>query len=433
MRMNIISVFIVALSVFASSCDKSQSEYDPQHADAGAEVVTAFPTLVDALNPVDTPKIDLSQWRMTWNDEFDYPDSMLEKNWISQNSDVNTTIACGRWRENCLISNGTLKLMNKGPKSGYPSPYTSGNVWSRKTFQYGYFECRYKYAAAHATNNSFWIMATSGSPRFEIDINEGHYPNEIATNTHNHSVSPLTSDVADFDIGQSSAYSLKIKDANVPIVTSRIRFSSVNGGNKFHIPEFRIYGVSAAGYPQPSSVTADKDVPGLVNYAKTATITSSGCYTGFTTNAIADGNIDTHWVSQTDGEKWVEFDWTSDVKIGCIQFINGWLSSGKWTSLIADYKIEYYTGSQWKTLKSFDAVTDMNFAKEYHTYGLEWNENELVYYFDRKEIRRIPNTFCKGPAPVWLSEAILPWMKPVPSEIIGTQMEVDYVRIYQKK
>ena len=83
MRMNIISVFIVALSVFASSCDKSQSEYDPQHADAGAEVVTAFPTLVDALNPVDTPKIDLSQWRMTWNDEFDYPDSMLEKDWLS--------------------------------------------------------------------------------------------------------------------------------------------------------------------------------------------------------------------------------------------------------------------------------------------------------------------------------------------------------------
>lgn len=382
-------------------------------------------------------KVDLSQWKMTWNDEFNEPDSDLTDNWISQNSDVSTTIACGRWRENCLISDGTLKLMNKGPKEGYPSPYTSGNVWSKKQFQYGYFECRYRYAAAPATNNSFWFMATSGSPRFEIDINEGHYPSEITTNIHNHSVSPMTSSGTVYNVVCSYRHSYVAQDKANPLVTSKIRFSAVNGGNKFHIPEFRIYNVNEAGYPQPESATADKDVAGLVNYAKTATITCSGSYStstaAYPVSQIVDGNIAKHWISQVDGDKWVEFDWAAPKTIGCIQFLNGWQSGTTWKDLLSDYKIEYYTGSEWRTLVSFDAASEMNLAKEYHTYGLEWNADSLIWYFDRQEIRRAANTICTGPSPIWLSEAILPWLNPVASEIIGTQMEVDYVRAYEKK
>jgi beta-glucanase (GH16 family) len=434
MKKNIAFICLSMMTVGLASCESALSDYNPQRSIIDSTIVE--PELVDAMEPVDTDSIDLSKWSLEWHDEFNYNDSLLENYWVSQNSDVSTTIACGRWRENCLVSDGTLKLMNKGPKAGYPSPYTSGNVWSKEKFLYGYFECRYKYAAAHATNNSFWLMTTSGSPSYEIDINEGHYPNEVATNTHNHSVNPATADVKNFEIGENNAYSFKIKNENAPIITTKIRFSAYNNGSKFHIPEFRIYGVNSAGYPQPSSPTADNDVSGLVNYAKTATVTcgASDSEKNNPLSYINDGDINTHWISGSDSTQWVEFDWDANVRIGCIQFLNGWKSDGVWTDLLSDYKIQYYTGKEWKELKSFDASRDVNLAKEFHTYGLEWNENELVYYFDRKEIRRIPNTFCKEtPTPIWLSEAIFSWMNPVSSEIIGSQMEIDYVRVYQKK
>jgi beta-glucanase (GH16 family) len=391
-------------------------------------IYSTTPVFINAV-----PHINLSQWKMVWSDEFDYPDSLLENTWISQNSDKNTTIACGRWRENCLVSDGTLKLMNKGPKTGYPSPYTSGNVWSKKNFQYGYFECRYKYANANATNNSFWFMATSGSPRFEIDINEGHVPHEVTTNVHNHDYSPMTSSPGTHDISRNSAYSFVAADANKPLVTNKIRFSAVNGGNKFHIPELRIYNVNAAGYPDPASSTADKDVAGLVNYAKTATISCSGSYTtSYPVSKIVDGSITSHWVSQVSGDKWVEFEWPANVRIGCIQFLDGWQYGSKWNDMLPDFKIEYYTGNKWKVLKD-SVLPNVNLATEYHTYGLEWNADSLSWYYDRKLIRKVANSICHGPSPIWLSEAILPWLNPVATEIIGTQMEIDYVRAYEKK
>lgn len=419
----------LAFSQLILSCSYDQPEFNPQRV-TGPKVELGEPEIEEEEEGDNTPDVDLSQWNLTWSEEFDGPDSELEAKWVVQNSDVNPVIACGRWRENCLISDGTLKLMNKGPKEGYPSPYTSGNVWTKQQFQYGYFECRYKYAAAYATNNSFWIMATGGAPRFEIDTNEGHYPNEIATNTINHSANPTVTTPKDHYMGVKNAYSFKMK---VPVVTNKIRFSAVNHGAKFHIPEFRMYNVNPAGYPEPTSETADADVAGLINYAKSATITSSGSYTGNPHTALVDGKIASHWVTQEKGDKWVVFEWSNYKKIGCIQFLNGWISGGSWVDILPDYKIEYYTGTEWKVLKSFDAVEEVNFAKEFHIYGLEWNEKELIYYFDRKEIRRLPNLICNGPAPVWLSEAILPWKNPVAEEIIGTQMEVDYVRIYKRK
>jgi beta-glucanase (GH16 family) len=130
-----------------------------------------------------------SAWTLAWSEEFDGPDAKLEDRWISQNS-ASTHILSSRWRENAVVSNGTLRLINKKEKRG-GQDWTSGNIWTGEHFQYGYFECRYRYAAAEGTNNSFWIMTNTkppaGKKSFEIDINEGHFPNEINTNIHNHS------------------------------------------------------------------------------------------------------------------------------------------------------------------------------------------------------------------------------------------------------
>jgi beta-glucanase (GH16 family) len=75
----------------------------------------------------------------------------------------------------------------------------------------------------------------------------------------------------------------------------------------------------------------------------------------------------------------------------------------------------------------------MNFAEAFHTYGLEWNEHEIVFYFDDQEIRREKNEFCYSEVPIWLSLAVIPWAGQVTDAIDGTRMQVDWVRYYHKK
>jgi beta-glucanase (GH16 family) len=82
--------------------------------------------------------------------------------------------------------------------------------------------------------------------------------------------------------------------------------------------------------------------------------------------------------------------------------------------------------------KAFDFDT-IDFSKEYHLFGLEWSSDEVIFYLDRKEIRREKNLFCLSPAPLLLSLAILTWAGEVTDKIDGTYMEVDYVRVYRKK
>lgn len=58
--------------------------------------------------------------------------------------------------------------------------YTALLLREHRWFALFVFECRYRYAPATGTNNSFWIMTRSRPVQwFEIAINEGHFPNEV--------------------------------------------------------------------------------------------------------------------------------------------------------------------------------------------------------------------------------------------------------------
>jgi beta-glucanase (GH16 family) len=135
---------------------------------------------------IDDPSTS-KNWQLVWNEDFNYSDAQLDSEWFSQNG-PNTHILCSRWRDNAVVENGILHLNNRKENRG-GQEWTSASIWTKKQFQYGRFECRYKYAAAIGTNNSFWLMTTGIVPatgkKFEIDINEGHYPVEINTNLHN--------------------------------------------------------------------------------------------------------------------------------------------------------------------------------------------------------------------------------------------------------
>ena len=382
-------------------------------------------------------------WELTWSEEFDGPDARLEDRWISQNSG-STHILSSRWRENAVVSQGTLKLINKKEKRG-GNEWTSGNIWTKEQFQYGYFECRYRYAAAEGTNNSFWIMTNSkppaGKKSFEIDINEGHFPNEINTNIHNHSdriqkngkwTHPSSSKT--FSFGVRPDVTIQLEN---PVTTRRLRLTSTHGSH-FHLGEFRIYQPNPAGYPQPFSKSADTDKPGLVNLARSpgTVIRTSGSHQPGTDTSplLADGDPARRWITQSNGPKWVEFHFPAQRVIGCLQFLNGWQGKGGWQGMMDNYRVEYHDGGKWIELAKFDVLDGQhNFARDFHTYGLEWTERELIFYFNGREIRREKNDFCHSPAPVWLSLAIIGWGGKITDAIDGTFMEVDHVRIYRRK
>ena len=129
----------------------------------------------------------MSGYHLTWQDEFNGTDPELDARWEAQNG-PSGHILCSRWRENATVTNGLCRLLNrKETRAG--QDWTSASLWTRQAFTYGYFECRYRYGAATGLNNSFWLMTRGGTTntpgRFEIDINEGHYPNMANMNIHN--------------------------------------------------------------------------------------------------------------------------------------------------------------------------------------------------------------------------------------------------------
>ncbi len=125
-------------------------------------------------------------WTLVFEETFDGTNEAVDETWDFQNG-PSGHILCSRWRENADVADGLLTLKARKETRGGQA-WTAASMWTRQTFKYGYFECRYRYAAATGTNNSFWIMTRDlpedADGQFEIDINEGHYPNEINTNIH---------------------------------------------------------------------------------------------------------------------------------------------------------------------------------------------------------------------------------------------------------
>lgn len=425
-----ITVFIFGILMI--SCSYDQPQYNPirdeinddEQENNDDENDNSEEELVTDIDPD-------KDFDLVWSEDFDCSEAEFDKNWDSANG-PQSWIECGRYRENVEISEGTMKIHNrKEYKNG--QNWTSGSVSTKKYFKYGYFECKYKYAAATATNNSFWFHS-QGEPiegdKYEIDVNEGKYPNKVDVNLH-HKSEPNWSKGESFYYGSQPGYSHQLE---TPIKTSKIRFSSTHG-SYFHLKEFRIYGLSKNKiYPEPLSETADSDIPELENYAKKASIKVSGSYNNDQKSInLVDGSINTGFIFQNEGEKWAEFTLPQECWVGCIQLVNGYYSNSKWNSLISNYKIQYYDGNKWVDIGKLDVTEKYDFSEQYHTFGLKWTQDSIIYYVDRVAVRKIANEFCHSPSPIIISCAIIDWAGPITDAIDGTKMEVDYVKVYEQK
>ncbi|UXX77868.1 family 16 glycosylhydrolase [Reichenbachiella carrageenanivorans] len=379
--------------------------------------------------------MDLTGWEVVWEDDFDYPDAQLDDNWESQNGASGGEVLSSRWRENAVVKDGVLELLAKKESRG-GQDWTAGNIWTRDLFGYGYFECKYKYAGAKGTNNSFWLYprySPSSQVNCELDVNEGHFPNEINTNRHHWLNGTTENAQLPYTEGIQPYYGHSLEQT---VTTTKIRFSS-NNASHFHIREFRIYEANEDCYPaNVLSSSADTELTGLNNLAKDpeVSITASGVYRDeFKVSQVADGSVSTSWVSQATGKKWLEFSWPEAQEVGHVQFVNGWQSGSEWLALISDYKIEAWVDDAWVTLVDFDVVDTHNYAEEYHVYGMDWNEDKIDFYFDNQLIRTIDNTQCNNELNIYLSLAILEYAGEVTDAIDGTSMKVDWVKYYQKK
>lgn len=221
-----------------------------------------------------------SSWELSFQDEF-YGTDLDWNVWIPQNG-FPGHILSSRWKENAVVEDGLLKLVTKKEQRG-GADWTTASVWVKNTVfeqTYGYWEARYRYAAATGLNQSWWMIdgADPGAARglFEIDINEGHYPNRIHMNLH--------------------------------------------------------------------------------------------------------------------------------TNIGGVRKQN---------------QVLYRSGD--------------DLSADFHTYGLEWTEQELIYYLDGKEIGRRPAANANLPVYPILSTALLDGAGPITDALDGKSMDVDYVRVYRQK
>ncbi len=177
-------IYLIKTGIIKGTSDTTVSALDNATRAQGAVILKRFMQMfVWAGPPTD------EEWTLTFNDEF-FGDSI---NWDVWKSDASAPghIMSSRWPENVEVHDGNLYLVNRKEERQGKS-WTSGSVWVKpEVFRqaYGYWEARYKISAASGVNNSFWMITSSKQvtdpkQQFELDVNEGHYPNKVNTNYH---------------------------------------------------------------------------------------------------------------------------------------------------------------------------------------------------------------------------------------------------------
>ncbi|MBR3942502.1 MAG: S-layer homology domain-containing protein [Clostridia bacterium] len=132
------------------------------------------------------------EWVLTFNDEFEYEGVNWDV-WESASASPGHILS-SRWPENIAVYDGAMHLLTKNEERGGKT-WTTGDTWvNPNVFRqaYGYWEARYKYTETGGINNAWWMItikgdynfASSSDNRFEIDINEGHYPNKVNQTYH---------------------------------------------------------------------------------------------------------------------------------------------------------------------------------------------------------------------------------------------------------
>lgn len=129
-----------------------------------------------------------AEWELTFRDEFD-GNALDWDVWESESGPRAEMLLESRWPENNTVRDGILyQVTRKEPTPRAGKDWTTAHIWTRHfQQQYGYFEARMRYGKC--LNNAFWLFRPMGrrfpdAPHFEIDINEGHTPDQVCMTFH---------------------------------------------------------------------------------------------------------------------------------------------------------------------------------------------------------------------------------------------------------
>ena len=176
--------YLIQTGIIKGTSDTTVSALDNATRAQGAVILKRFMQMfVWAGPPTD------EEWVLTFNDEF----NGTEMDWSIWKSAAQSpaSLLSSRWPENAVVKDGNLNLEVRREQRG-GKEWTAGSVWVRPEVfaqSCGYWEARYKIAECSGINNSFWMTSSVGASegkRYELDVNEGHYPNIVNTNYHHH-------------------------------------------------------------------------------------------------------------------------------------------------------------------------------------------------------------------------------------------------------
>jgi beta-glucanase (GH16 family)/phenylpyruvate tautomerase PptA (4-oxalocrotonate tautomerase family) len=83
--------------------------------------------------------------------------------------------------------------------------------------------------------------------------------------------------------------------------------------------------------------------------------------------------------------------------------------------------------------KGFTAIID-DPSKEFHTYGVDWQKNLVIYYVDGIEVGRMHSANVPNEPMVIIANLALGGWAKVPNEatVFPAKMEIDYIRVYKR-
>lgn len=129
--------------------------------------------------------------------------------------------------------------------------------------------------------------------------------------------------------------------------------------------------------------------------------------------------------------------WEASIKINAAQGINNafWMAADVEIDVVEAHYKNIVNTNLHHPMGVFSEKYRSNYdlSKDFHVYALEWNEDELIYYFDGAEIARKNSYSTNSPMYPILSTAVLNWAGKIGDEADNCAMEVEWVRVYEKK
>jgi hypothetical protein len=105
----------------------------------------------------------------------------LQAQWTLQSDDNGGIFSSCRRPESDVASSTGLQLRTLAATNCH-AKWSTGGIVSKARQQYGFFEANFKIANITGMNNAFWLVTDK---RWEIDIAEVHYKNDLHITIHN--------------------------------------------------------------------------------------------------------------------------------------------------------------------------------------------------------------------------------------------------------